>query len=103
MPEQLDKHIKKPRRSRMLGPVAHKFVAMQTGSWRLECPVTDYGKCIKCGICQRYCPLNVITIYRDRRECVEINLDYCKGCGICANVCPQGAISMVEEEAKLNG
>ncbi len=100
MQKQPDKHTVQLKRHRVLGPVASTFVAMKTGTWRLERPVVDFEKCIKCRICERYCPLNVITVYRDKEECVQIDWDYCKGCGICANVCPQGAISMVEEGAE---
>ncbi len=99
MPKQQDKPMTEPKRCRVLGPVASTFVSMKTGTWRLESPVVDYPKCIKCRICERYCPLNVITVYKDQKKCVQIDWDYCKGCGICANVCPQGAISMVEEGA----
>jgi pyruvate ferredoxin oxidoreductase delta subunit len=67
----------------------------KTGNWRVEKPVIDYGKCVKCLICWLYCPEPAIT----RRGIeVKIDYDYCKGCGICAEECPTKAISMVPEE-----
>ncbi|WP_303841330.1 4Fe-4S binding protein [Anaerotruncus colihominis] len=81
----------------ILGPVAYIFDAANTGSWRIERPQVDASACIKCGICQRYCPADVITIHKDQPDCVEFMWDYCKGCGICANECPKGCIQMVSE------
>ena len=97
MPMQQDKLLKKQQRSEFLGPVAIQFGSTFTGSWRMERPEVDFSACIKCGTCERYCPANVISIHKDREECVEIMWDYCKGCGICANECPKECISMVDE------
>lgn len=69
---------------------------LQTGDWRSERPVTDYEKCIKCGICYIYCPDMCYTPKDD--GFFEWNGYYCKGCGICAHECPKDAISMVKEE-----
>ena len=68
----------------------------RTGDWRLQRPVLDEEKCIKCGFCYIYCP--DACYQRDEEGFFRVNLYYCKGCGICAQECPTGAISMVEEE-----
>ena len=68
----------------------------RTGDWRSQRPTYDFNKCIKCGICQIFCP----------EGCIEQNVEgyfeadsfYCKGCGICAAECPTRVITMVEEE-----
>ncbi len=70
-------------------------VAGKTGSWRLEKPIVDNDKCVRCFLCEIYCPVNVVRV--DREKGVSIDYEYCKGCGICANVCPHDAITMVEE------
>ena len=57
-------------------------------------PVIDETKCIKCGVCQGFCPEGTILVQEDG---VIVDLRYCKGCGICANECPVGAIEMVRE------
>ncbi len=62
-----------------------------TGTWRTFKPVVDNDKCIKCGICERYCPDFCIDIKEDG---CHVNLDYCKGCGICAHECPVKSITM---------
>lgn len=67
----------------------------KTGTWRTFKPVIDKTKCIKCGICWKYCPENSIKIEDDFPT---INYDYCKGCGICSNECPKHAINMIEEK-----
>jgi pyruvate ferredoxin oxidoreductase delta subunit len=68
---------------------------LKTGDWRSQRPVTDYTKCIKCGMCYIFCP---DMVYSENEEgFFQANLFYCKGCGICARECPSDAITMVEE------
>jgi len=66
-----------------------------TGAWRNIRPEIDLGKCLKCGICWKFCPDVAIEIVD---EFPVVNYDYCKGCGICAQECPSKCIAMVEEE-----
>ena len=68
----------------------------QTGAWRSQRPTYDFSKCIKCGICQLFCPEGCIEPNQDGH--FEANLFYCKGCGICARECWPRVITMVEEE-----
>ena len=70
---------------------------LNTGDWRTQRPLMDESKCIKCGICFLYCPVNSI---RKTDGKFVFNYDYCKGCGICAHECKQQAITMVREEGK---
>ncbi|WP_313344332.1 4Fe-4S binding protein [Sedimentibacter sp.] len=100
MQKQQEKHTKELKKCRVLGPVATIFAGSNTGSWRLERPVIDYEKCIKCGTCERFCPTNVIDVYKDRAECVVVNFDYCKGCGICVNECPAKCMKMIPERGE---
>ncbi|MCG8336902.1 MAG: 4Fe-4S binding protein [Proteobacteria bacterium] len=74
--------------------------AGKTGSWRVERPIIDMGKCtpakkgkMVCHLCWLYCPDAVVT----KEIEPKIDLEYCKGCGICAEECPTKAIKMVEE------
>lgn len=71
---------------------------LDTASWRIVRPVMDKKKCINCGICMGYCPVNSIS--RDENKVFHISYDYCKGCGICAAECPKKAIDMVPEGGK---
>jgi 2-oxoacid:acceptor oxidoreductase delta subunit (pyruvate/2-ketoisovalerate family) len=65
-----------------------------TGAWRNIRPEIDRTKCLKCGICWKFCPEPSIDIVD---EWPVVDYDYCKGCGICAEECPAKCIVMVEE------
>ena len=98
MLQQQEKPTKALRRFNAVGPCANVFASSNTGSWRLERPKVDYSACIRCGICQRSCPADVVTVHKEGTETVTFDWDYCKGCGICANECPCGAIDMTRED-----
>ena len=68
----------------------------RTGDWRSQRPTYNFSRCIKCGICQIFCPEGCIE--QNPEGHFEANLYYCKGCGICARECWTKAIIMVEEE-----
>lgn len=67
---------------------------LDTALWRVFRPVMDKDRCIRCGQCFVYCPVNAILAYN---EDYVITYDYCKGCGICAEECPKKAIVMEPE------
>jgi pyruvate ferredoxin oxidoreductase delta subunit len=67
----------------------------RTGDWRSERPEYDYSRCIKCGLCQIYCP--EACIRQNAQGHFEADLYYCKGCGICSRECPTRVITMKEE------
>jgi pyruvate ferredoxin oxidoreductase delta subunit len=69
--------------------------ALKTGAWRTFAPQVDQNKCIKCSLCEIYCPESCI---HQVEGLFTPDMDYCKGCGICANECPRKAIRMVLEE-----
>ena len=68
----------------------------QTGDWRSQKPTYDFDRCIKCGLCQLFCPEGCVEPNADGH--FEADLYYCKGCGICARECWTKVITMVEEE-----
>jgi NAD-dependent dihydropyrimidine dehydrogenase PreA subunit len=51
----------------------------------------DYEKCIKCGKCYDLCPLDVISIKKDRTPYTNYP-DECQLCFICHVECPEDAI-----------
>jgi len=67
----------------------------KTGAWRTFVPKFDQKECIKCSLCEIYCPEGCIHLVEGE---FKPDLDYCKGCGICAHECPRKAIEMVLEE-----
>jgi 2-oxoacid:acceptor oxidoreductase delta subunit (pyruvate/2-ketoisovalerate family) len=62
---------------------------VDTGSWKTWPVKIDVAKCIKCGTCVMYCPVNSV---RRENGVFFIDPSYCKGCGICINECPKKAI-----------
>jgi pyruvate ferredoxin oxidoreductase delta subunit len=68
----------------------------RTGDWRSQKPTYNFTKCIKCGLCQIYCPEGCIQ--QNTEGYFQANMYWCKGCGICSKECPTGVISMVNEE-----
>jgi len=66
-----------------------------TGAWRTFVPVVDQDKCIKCSLCEIYCPEG--CIHQENGQFVP-DLDYCKGCSVCAHECPRTCITMILEE-----
>ena len=69
----------------------------RTGDWRSQKPTYNFTRCIKCGVCQLYCPEGCVEQNADGH--FEANMFWCKGCGICSVECPTGVITMVNEEA----
>ncbi|WP_199228902.1 4Fe-4S binding protein [Sporanaerobacter acetigenes] len=93
--------MKELKKHNVQGPVATTFTASNTGSWRLERPKVNFEECIKCGTCAMVCPVNIVEIKKEEKECVVFDFNYCKGCGICANECPKKCISMVPERSEV--
>ena len=71
--------------------------------------------CVKCTICETYCPVAAATPlfpgpkyvgpqaerYRGADATADDSLDYCSSCGICTQVCPQGVkIAEINSQAK---
>jgi pyruvate ferredoxin oxidoreductase delta subunit len=71
-------------------------IRYKTGDWSSRQPNVDFNKCIKCGICQVYCPEGCIKL--NEKGFYLADLYHCKGCGVCAKECPKKAITMVEEK-----
>lgn len=55
-------------------------------------PVTDPGKCVKCGLCARLCPMGSIE-----KEDVSSIPGKCIKCCACVKKCPMGAKSFTHE------
>ncbi|MBS3112970.1 4Fe-4S binding protein [Candidatus Woesearchaeota archaeon] len=69
--------------------------ALERSSWRVQKPVIDYKKCIKCHTCWLLCPDSAYEI--DNKGYTHANGKVCKGCAICAVNCPVHCITMERE------
>lgn len=49
----------------------------------------DEKRCIDCGACRRYCPVDCIPYQRLQHR---VDLERCIGCTICYAVCPADAV-----------
>ncbi|MBS7527039.1 EFR1 family ferrodoxin [Fusibacter paucivorans] len=47
--------------------------------------------CVQCGLCQKHCPVNAITMTADS---VKIQHEKCIACVRCVNYCPQNAFTL---------
>jgi len=48
---------------------------------------TDFDLCIKCGLCNRICPVDAIDMGK-------VDIERCEYCSACANICPTNAINI---------
>lgn len=58
----------------------------------------DMTKCNRCGMCEFYCPVDVIRFEKEERMPVLCYVDDCMVCGLCAFHCPAKAISVTPEK-----
>ncbi|MBD3255788.1 MAG: 4Fe-4S dicluster domain-containing protein [Candidatus Lokiarchaeota archaeon] len=61
---------------------------------------TDLSKCVACGTCVRYCPLNIRTFNSDGLAITISTNKYCGGCSVCFKRCPQNAIRLIPLKKK---
>lgn len=53
--------------------------------------VSESGRCVQCGICTFYCPIN-IDVRRHAWLAEPINESHCLTCGECVARCPRGVL-----------
>ena len=57
--------------------------------------VVDRDLCVGCGLCRRYCPIEMVRVDPDLKKSVKCDL--CGGHPLCVAVCPTGALGLVSE------
>ena len=53
-------------------------------------PKIDMDLCDLCGMCEKVCPVDAISIFKDR---VDIDENLCIYCHVCVRICPQKAMT----------
>ncbi len=53
--------------------------------------VPEAGRCVQCGICSFYCPIN-IDVRRHAWEGEPVIESHCLTCGECVSRCPRGVL-----------
>lgn len=66
-------------------------------------PSVNDDSCVKCGKCEKACPINAISLVKDSEgnKKVEIDYDVCLGCGVCARNCSKGSIILKRRKEKI--
>lgn len=73
------------------GAIKHITLAEKQKT-KIATAVVDESICVKCGLCARKCPRQIII--KTEGAFPIIRFDQCIGCGACASSCPVKAISM---------
>jgi heterodisulfide reductase subunit A len=74
---------------------ARAGILMAKGSVTVEAltPTMLSDKCMGCGLCERVCPYNAITVDKEKKLATVVEAA-CAGCGTCGAECSFGAIEM---------
>jgi len=59
--------------------------------------VPDSPRCVQCGICSFYCPIN-IDVRRHAWEGVPVVDSHCLTCGECVARCPRGVLRFEQSD-----
>ena len=63
--------------------------------------VIDQNKCIACGLCSRFCPLEMI--HTDPETDLAYKCDLCGGDPACVRICPYGALVFSGDDFREEG
>ena len=56
----------------------------------------DTDRCIGCGLCAEYCPIDMVALSPDTQKAIKCEL--CRGETPCVAACPTGALQLVQRK-----
>lgn len=59
----------------------------------------DQDRCIGCGLCAQYCPIDMILFHPEIQKAYKCDL--CQGHPLCVEICPTGALELVYKEKEI--
>ena len=81
----------------VLGPYNRGILPASVKSFYYS-EISDSSLCKSCGVCERYCPANAITMVNERPR---LNTERCIGCGQCEIKCPNGVFTLRYREREV--
>lgn len=63
--------------------------------------VVDPHTCVGCSLCQRYCPIGVVSMDLEQKKAIKCDL--CGGDPRCVAACPTGALELVFRKEVTHG
>ena len=82
---------------------AKKFGNMHPVQTTAFYPSVNDESCVKCGKCEKACPIDAISLIKDENGNKKVDIDYdvCLGCGVCARNCHKGSIILKRRQEKI--
>lgn len=82
---------------------AKKFGNMHPVQTTAFYPSVNDDSCVKCGKCEKACPIDAISLIKDENGNKKVDIDYdvCLGCGVCARNCHKGSIILKRRQEKI--